>query len=477
MNRIAVALSLSVAAACNAPAEAPPLPPDDLPLVEGLVPAEDEDPRIGFVRYTVVAQKADVELVAGQVAHAWTYNGTVPGPLLQARVGDEITVEIKNDLDEATTIHWHGVRVPNEMDGIVEGEMLAIEPGASFTATFIARDAGTFWFHPHIRTNVQIERGLQGVLVIHEAAEDMPDVDADRAFVLDDVYLNDDGTIAPFGSGMEVMHGRFGNVLLVNGSETVPSFKFGAGRVERWRLVNTANARTMVVRFPGLAVRHVGADGGLWPQTFCKDIQELELPVGARAELEVRIADGVDVASLVSVVLALDENDDVIEIELPLAEVTRDADAPAGARPGHKKSPSFTYLDDGTPTHTLRLGGYNSNGSIVFTINGVAYPNFEDWSVTQNEPAIIEVVNDLMMEHPFHLHGQFFQVVSRTGALFDDAGWRDTTLIRSQERIRLATRFDNPGMWMYHCHILEHEENGMMGMVMVEPAADAETME
>ncbi len=469
-----VALVVGAGACLQPPSiEAPPLPDDALPRVEGLAPIEDEDPAIDAVAYTLSARAADAELVTNAApVQAWTFNATVPGPLLQARVGDDVTIVFTNELAEPTTIHWHGMRVPNEMDGVVEGEMRAVAPGETFTYHFIAPDAGTFWFHPHVRTNVQIERGLYGMFVVHEREADAPDVDADRAFVVDDISLDDDGDIAPFGVNMmEDMHGRFGNALLTNGSDAVATLSFAPGQVERWRIVNTANARTMILRFPGLSVRQIGADGGLWPQIACSPKEEIELPVGARAELEVRLAEGSTSASLSSVVLALDDNDDVVEIEVPLAEVELDATLETSSRAGHTANPTLALLDDGPATHTLTLSGANVPGGIEFTVNDFAWPEHEDWTVPQGELQIIEVVNRLGMEHPFHLHGQFFQVVSRTGEAVDDTGWRDTTLLRGQQRMRIATRFDNPGMWMIHCHILEHEENGMMSMVMVEPSS------
>ncbi|MBI1949465.1 MAG: multicopper oxidase family protein [Deltaproteobacteria bacterium] len=467
-----LALPVLLATACVEPAATPV--DDSLPPVSGLTPLEDEDPAVGAVRYSLTARASDVKLVKDAAPlQAWTYNGSVPGPLLQARVGDDVTVVLDNDLDEPTTIHWHGMRVPNEMDGVVGGEMQAIEPGASFTYHFTAPDAGTYWFHPHVRAAEQVERGLHGMFVVHEAEADTPDVDAERAFVVDDVSLTNDGdAIAPFGRDMmEVMHGRYGNVLLLNGSDEVPSFTFADGQVERWRFVNTANARTMVLRFPGLVVRQIGADAGLWPQALIEDTTEVVLPSGARADLEVRLAAGAVEGSLVSAVQALDDNDEVVEIEVPLASVTKDDALAASTRAGHQGNPHLTVLDNGSATHTLTISGANVGGGIEFTINGYAWPESEQWSVPQHELQIIEVRNELGMEHPFHLHGDFFQVVSRSGgAGLDDRGWRDTVLLRGQERMKVATTFGNPGMWMIHCHILEHAEAGMMSMVMVEPS-------
>jgi FtsP/CotA-like multicopper oxidase with cupredoxin domain len=463
--------ALTVASACVDEPK-PEAPADDsMPLVEGLQAIEDKAPALDEVRYEITVAATDVKL-ADKPVKMLTYNGTVPGPLLQARVGDHVHIVVTNELDEPTTIHWHGMRVPNDMDGVVDGNLQPIAPGESFEYHFHVEDAGTFWFHPHIRTNVQIEKGLQGMFVVHEKDDAAPDVDHDRALVLDDVLVNDAGDLETFASGgMEIMHGRYGNMLLVNGKADVDTLTFAPGQVERWRLVNTANARTMVVRFPGLEVKQIGADGGLWPQSFVSTIDELELPVGARAELEVRrVAAAGDAASagMVSVVPTLDANNNVVEIELPLLQVALDDTLEPSARAGYTANPSIELLNPvDENTHDVTISGYNQAGQVHFTINGHAWPDTESWSVPQGTVETLVIKNQLGMEHPFHLHGHFFQVLSRSAGGLLENGWRDTVLVGGQETVKIVVRFDNPGMWMYHCHNLEHEENGMMSMVTV----------
>lgn len=471
----AMALACVACAPAQEPEQPEPSLPDDaMPEIVGLKPLDDLDPAIDLVEYELTVGVAEVELIPGQFTQVWTYNGMYPGPLLRARKGDTVRVRVRNELSEATTVHWHGLRIDWRMDGVVHGDVVSIAPGDVFTYEFVVPDAGTFWYHPHVRSNVQVEAGLQGMFVVFEDDEMAPDVDADQAFVLDDIRLTQTGEIATHStSGHDIVHGRAGNVLLVNG-KTSDQRVMGAGRVERWRLVNTANARTLSLRFPGLQVREIGADGGLWPQSMTRQIDSLILPTGARAELEVRWAEGAEVASLDAMVLTQDAAGNISEQPIALLEVSHDASLAVDApRAGHLAEPEFRGVGaDLWPTHRIELSGENRNGTVVFTINGQEAPNVDLWQVTQGELQIIEIENMIGPEHPFHLHGQFFQVLTRDGRLADERGWRDTVLVEGFSTVTLATRFSNPGMWMYHCHILEHGENGMMAMVEVQAAAE-----
>ncbi|MCO4770057.1 MAG: multicopper oxidase family protein [Deltaproteobacteria bacterium] len=470
MRRFLPLLLLPLLTAC--PSEPTPEAPAGFPTVEGLVPLEDLDPTDGVVEYEMQMEKEDLELLEGQSTRMWTFNKLSPGPLLQANVGDRVKVHVTNQLDEPTTVHWHGLRIAAEMDGVVMGSLVAIQPGETFTYEFTPPEAGTFWYHPHVRSNVQVEAGLYGAFVVHEAPEMRPEVDADRMFVLDDVRLDSDGSIADHATaGMDIMHGRAGNVLLVNGSSDAPRVDMVPGSVERWRLVNTANARTLQLEFRGLEVREIGADAGLWPQAWVRTIDELELPVGARAELEVRLADGETQGEMNFVVLVSDGNggvtDDAIQgvrVRPPGGELT-----PIGAA-GHTADPTMRVPDrtmDDTVNQVVEFSGYNDNGDIVFTMNGRSWPDYDDWTVDRDEIQVIDITNDLGMEHPFHLHGQWFSVLGIDGDPVEQPGLRDTVLVRGFETVRIAASFENPGDWMVHCHILEHAEAGMMAMVTV----------
>lgn len=471
LRALPIAIAVLTAGAC-VPEDAKPDPasPAEAPLVDvdGLVALEDLDPAPGIVEYELTVGTSEQELVPGQVTPMWTYNGISPGPLLRARVGDTVRIHVTNNLNEVTTVHWHGLRIDWLMDGIVDGSVVPIQPGETFTYEFTPPEAGTFWYHPHMRPTVQIEAGLYGAFIVQEALEDQPEVDADRIFVFDDVRLNDDGTIAPeSGGGPDVMHGRTGNVLLQNGSADPRRLDMGHGRVERWRLVNTANARTFFFQFPGLEVREIGADGGLWPQRMVRTIDVLRLPVGARAELEVRLADGVDSATLDTLVLVQSLGGGIEERPFPMILVDHDEGQDTTDRKaGHAADFDYDRVDETTPTtHEVVLSALNDADGFRFTINGEAFPNLERWQVQANELQVITITNQIGPEHPFHLHGQFFQVISRNGVPAWESGWRDTVLVEGLTEVKIATYFDNPGHWMYHCHILEHAEWGMMAML------------
>jgi FtsP/CotA-like multicopper oxidase with cupredoxin domain len=465
-----LALAALAATACApenpGPVDKEPLEPE-LVDVDGLVPLEDINAAPGVTEYELTVGVADQELVPGQVTPMWTFNGTSPGPLIRARVGDLVRIHVTNNLAEPTTVHWHGLKIDYRMDGVVDGELVAIQPGETFTYEFTPPDAGTFWYHPHVRSHVQVEAGLYGAFIVQEAEEDLPDVDGDRIFVFDDVRLNDDGTIAAEAGGMDIMHGRNGNVLLSNGSADVQRIPLGHGQVERWRLVNTANARTFQFQFPGLEVKEIGADGGLWPQRMVRTIDSLRLPVGARAELEVRLADGESRGTLDALVLVQDVSGNVVEQPFEMIEVNHSTDLDTDSpRAGHHADFKYDRVDEALPTtHEIKLSAINDEQGFRFTINGEAFPDVERWQVPANELQIITITNEIGPEHPFHLHGQFFQVISRNGQVAWESGWRDTVLVEGLSQVKIATYFDNPGGWMYHCHILEHAEYGMMAML------------
>ncbi|MEC9072834.1 MAG: multicopper oxidase domain-containing protein, partial [Myxococcota bacterium] len=287
-----------------------------LPTVWGHTPLEDVNPAGDIVEVFITAQTKMMELREGLWVDMYTYNGMFPGPLLQATVGDRVIVHFTNDLPEPTTIHWHGLAITNAMDGTPRVQA-PVEPGETFVYDFVVPDAGSFWYHPHMNTNEQLEKGLYAPFVVQE--EEPPLVDNERYFMMDDILLDNEGEFLPFlEDHFEKMHGRHGNMLLTNGSADIIQGNAVQGQVERWRLVTSANARTMQLTIEGATWRIMGTDGGLIEEPYTTDV--ITLPVGQRYDIEVSY-DEAGPAQLVSHVMALDENDNLITIPVVLATV------------------------------------------------------------------------------------------------------------------------------------------------------------
>src|ERR671930_678796 len=229
----------------------------------------------------LAARETEWEYAAGRKVDGNTFNGGVPGPLIEANVGATVHARLTNNLPQATTIHWHGLRVPADMDG-TEAVQRAVEPGEGFGYRFVVPDAGTFWYHSHVNETEQLERGLYGALIVR--GPDEPVFDGERVLHLDDLKLDEEGRLAPFGDPHEHHAGREGDVRLVNG-EQEPELEIAAGRIERWRIVNAANTRFVRLSIGGRPFTILGTDGGLLPAPL--EAREVLVTPGDRVELAV----------------------------------------------------------------------------------------------------------------------------------------------------------------------------------------------
>jgi FtsP/CotA-like multicopper oxidase with cupredoxin domain len=363
-------------------------------------------------------------------------------------------VRLRNSLPEATTIHWHGLRIPADMDG-TELVQHPVEPGSDFEYRFTVPDAGTFWYHPHSNETVQLEHGLYGALIVRGADE--PRLDGDRILILDDLKLDRNGSIAKFGGWKERHDGRLGDVRLVNGT-TEPRLDMAAGQIERWRIVNASSSRYAYLSIGNHLFHIIGTDGGLLPapvrtsRILLTPGERVELAVGPFAEGET-----VSVESLgYDRGMVKDTGGRYATVRVGPRAASR-AEIPPVLRP-------IEPLVTGSvaPNRTIHLQGRRSlRRGVDFLIDGHAHHHAEP--VRVGELQVWDVVNATRMDHPFHLHGFFFQVIKANAAPVAASGWKDTVNIPALGRVRIAWLPDNrPGQWMYHCHILEHHAAGMM---------------
>src|SRR5690242_9908725 len=231
----------------------------------------DHNPDPKIVEIDLVAKLADVQ-VDGKTVHAWTYNGGLPGPLIKTHVGDRLIVHFTNELDEPTTVHWHGVRVPIEMDGVPDISQPDVKKGESFTYDFVVRDAGLYWYHPHVMSAAQVGYGLYGALLV-EDPDDGVGVADQLTMVLSDIGFDRKGVLEPADSGGSagMVFGREGEYVLANGRRR-PVLKARPGAPQRWRIVNAAKSRFFYLDMDGQPFTVIGADGGLQEKPTTSDI-------------------------------------------------------------------------------------------------------------------------------------------------------------------------------------------------------------
>jgi FtsP/CotA-like multicopper oxidase with cupredoxin domain len=437
--------------------------------------------------FSLVAAPKRVPIVGGTYPETdvWCYGGTVPGPQIRIRQGERLRVRVENRLPEATTVHWHGLRVPNAMDGVPHLTQKPIAPGETFTYEFDCLDAGTFWYHPHQRSHVQVERGLAGALIVEEPAP--IDVDRDVTWVLDDWRLTREAAISDdFGNLHDITHnGRVGSTVTVNG-RIHDSFGVRAGERIRLRLINAANARIFALDFSGhrpLIVAldgqpvtpHEPADGKIILGSAMRADLILDMTAGPGERFPVRdtFYRGIEYRLLD---LAYSNEPAVApsRIGQPIALKPN-----ALAEPDLKTAERHRIVLEGGMMGSMRsakLDGRTQDMStlvragVAWAMNGVAATEHRHealLALALNRSHVLELVNETAWHHPMHLHGHVFRVITRNGQPTKYREWLDTVLVNPRERVELAFVADNPGQWMFHCHILEHQVAGMMGTVAV----------
>jgi FtsP/CotA-like multicopper oxidase with cupredoxin domain len=446
--------------------------------------------------HRATAATGEVELRAGQgraplvggrypETDVWCFNGVVPGPEIRVPQGSRLRVVVNNDLDQDTTVHWHGVRLPNDMDGVPHLTQKPIAPGERFVYDFEVPDAGTFWYHPHQRSFEQVGRGLSGTLIVEE--RDPIHVDRDVTWVLSDwQFLPNAQFSEDFGNLHDVSHaGRIGNTVTING-RVREAFHVRAGERIRLRLVNAANARVFGLEFREHRPQVVAIDGQ--PVTPHEpENGRVVLGPAMRVDLVLDFLERPGARLAVADTFYRGQEYRLLDLaytdEEPLREQPLDTPVALPANP--LPEPDLSSAE----RHDVVLGGGMMGGMTSATVGGRRVDMREmmrhglAWAINGlaalehvHEPMavlargrtyILDMHNDSAWWHPMHLHGHAFRVLSRNGTPTRHREWQDTVLMAPRERVEIAFVADNPGDWMFHCHVLEHQAGGMMGLVRV----------
>ena len=435
---------------------------EPLPFPECIVrSAIDADPSPDVVDVTIHVAASDWDPGTGTAIHGTAYEGTVPGPVIVINAGNLLRVHLVNELTEATTVHWHGVRAPWLMDGVAGETQSPIQPGETYLYQFVVPDPGLYWFHPHMDTAKLIDEGLYGLLLVKDPAE--PAVGCDMPVALDDVELGADGQIV-HASMESHTPGHLGNTILANGRIDL-RVPIKSGGHDLLRFVNAANARTFDLSLEDHEFTVVGFDGGFLPEPYT--VSHLEIGPGERFEV---LVDGTGKPGRSYRLLNRRDLTDPAETD-PLGAgpetvltLVYGPDAESAAAPIFPAAPLPTWTPSGTPAHRWVLGDkMSATGRMVSTIDGAVWPDVPMQTfLVDGSPITVEIANLATGAHPMHFHGERLLVVARNGTPLPHRGWKDTVQVRPGERLTLIGDFSNLGKWLLHCHILEHAEDGMM---------------
>jgi FtsP/CotA-like multicopper oxidase with cupredoxin domain len=459
--------------------------------------------------------------IGGRTFLMYGYNGQYPGPLLKAARGSKVIVKFTNEIEMPTTVHWHGLRLDNRFDGIPDLTQAPVLPRGTFTYELSFPDTGVYWYHPHVREDVQQDLGLYGnMLVSPEAPDYYNPVNREVALILDDVLIDELG-LFPWGGAAptHALMGRFGNVMLVNGT-TDYALSVRKGEVVRFFLTNVANARTFNVVFGGSPVKVIASDvskfereervesvviapaeryvvevlfekAGEVPITnsiqaidgFMGEFRPRVVPLGI-----VRVEDAAVEESHLVAFENLRVNEDVrsdveayrkffdkpvdrrlelvLDVENLPTQILQAMQFEAGLY-----SPPVEW-NDGMPEMNFPLTSDQVHWTLRDPDTGKENMDIE-WVFRTGEVVKIRIFNDPRtihpMNHPIHLHGQRYLVLSLDGVPNDNLVWKDTAIVPVGATVDLLVDMSNPGKWMLHCHIAEHLHSGMMSRFTVSP--------
>ena len=446
-------------------AEAQSQQPDGWDAGLKLVEAADVNPDPRIVEITLEARISSLEITPGVRTDAWTYNGGLPGPLIRARKGDRLIVRFANSLPQSTTVHWHGVQVPIEMDGVPGASQPPVEPGGTFTYDFIVPDAGLFWYHPHVMSAAQVGFGLYGPLLVADPDDPVKGAD-ELVLVLSDIATDDNGKLHSADSGgvLGTLLGREGNRVLVNGTVR-PTLTVRDGALQRWRVVNAAKSRYFeLVLGDGQPFELIGVDGGQMEYS----LKRWTIVLGPGERADVLVAPSLDGQRVTLFTNPFNRGfgsteyraaEDLIVFQPAMMPRVAAAELPKVTR----DIPAMSA--DGATPIAIDLVMTKAQGTTGFALEGGPFWRKSSVRATIGEKQLWTITNKAIWAHPIHLHGFFFQEVDEKGVPLSPRAWKDTIHVPVDATKRFLVKLDRRGSWMFHCHILDHAEAGLMSTV------------
>lgn len=428
-----------------------------LPIPSLLV---DENEDVNIADFNLVVQQGETNFYEDKQTQTLGYNGSFLGPVIKVKRGETVNMHVKNDLNDSTSVHWHGLEVNGTEDG---GPHQVIAQGTLWEPSFIIEQkASTLWFHPHVigTTATQVYYGLAGLIIVEDEFSNALNIPKeygvnDIPLIIQDRSFNSDGS---FNYSNNMMNGVVGDKILVNGAIT-PTLNVDQINM-RFRIVNGANASNFSLELSDSTdFYQIASDGGFLEKPYVN--KSLFISPGERAEIIVdfsKYAEGevIDLLSgkeLIMTFVVGSKKEDLTEIPETLVNITNIDE--------NKATSVKTIVLDGMG-HMVSLNGRKFDMNRID--DNVKLGAIEIWEITTNSTMMGR------MGHPFHIHGTQFQVLSRNGKEPNDneKGFKDTVFVGPDETVRIVVQFNNKGVFMYHCHILEHEEAGMMGQLEVE---------
>lgn len=466
---------------------------------EQTVVTEESQIQQNVKELNLISKETQIQIAQGVILPVWTYGGTVPGTEIRVAEGDYVKVNVTNQLDVPITIHWHGYPVTSDMDGVPGFTQDAILPGQSYTYEFKADVPGTYWYHSHQESSKQVDKGLYGALVVLPK-EDLG-IDEDYTLILDEWAENgeeemsmsaESSDMAGMGNGTdtasqnmagmenqdleqqeEQMMKELYNIYTVNGKsgELIEPLEVKKGDTVRLRFIN-AGYRSHGIHIPGQSIKVVSSDGQ--DIKGAEEIQDqiIVIAPGERYDIEFRVNADED--------FLIDFHDDNLYNEqLKIPVKVSGGSGILAEENSEKKFPYFNFMEYGTYStgeftldqrydieENIELNADSQDGTLKYTINGKTYQELPPITVKTGDYIKITYENKGQVNHPMHLHGHFFQVLSRNDTPFTGAPIiKDTLLIKPGEKYVIAFKADNPGNWIYHCHELHHAAGGMMQKV------------